>query len=84
MVLSGITVSAGEMAAAVERNKGNRKVGTITFQPDPGIQKIVDGWPGGSKGTRAEALGIGTDASIDEIVRHFIEDDLDNQINGIF
>ena len=84
MVLSGITVSAGEMAAAVERNKGNRKLGTITFTPDPAIQKIVDGWPGGTKGARAEALGIGTDQSIDEIVRHFIEDDLDNQINGIF
>ena len=84
MLLSGITVSAGEVAAAVERNKGNRKLGEITFQTDPAIQAIVNGWPGGTKGARAEALGIGTDSSIDEIVRHFIEDDLDNQIQGIF
>lgn len=84
MLLSGITVSAGEIAAAVERNKGNRKLGEITFQTDPAIQAIVNGWPGGTKGARAEALGIGTDSSIDEIVRHFIEDDLDNQIQGIF
>jgi nucleoside-diphosphate-sugar epimerase len=84
MILSGITVSAGEMADAVERNKGNRNLGKITFQPDPAIQKIVNGWPGGSHGARAEALGIGTDESIDEIVRHFIADDLDNQIQGIF
>lgn len=84
MLLSGITVSAGEIAAAVERNKGNRKLGEITFKTDPAIQAIVNGWPGGTKGARAEALGIGTDSSIDEIVRHFIEDDLDNQIQGIF
>ncbi|WP_416899994.1 MAG: D-erythronate dehydrogenase [Minwuia sp.] len=84
LLLSGITVSAGEIAEAVERNRGNRKVGAIRFQPDPAIQKIVNGWPGGARGARAEALGIGTDASIDEIVRHFIEDDLDNQMQGIF
>lgn len=84
MLLSGITVSAGEIAAAVERNKGNRRLGEIVFQTDPAIQAIVNGWPGGTKGARAEALGIGTDSSIDEIVRHFIEDDLDNQIQGIF
>jgi len=84
LTLSGITVSAGEIAEAVERNKGNRKVGEIRFEPDPAIQKIVNGWPGGCKGTRAEALGIGVDGSIDEIVRYFIEDDLDNQIQGRF
>ena len=84
MLLSGITVTAGEMAEAVERNKGNRKLGAIRFEPDPATQRIVDGWPRGAKGERAEALGIGTDASIDEIVRHFIDDDLDNQKRGIF
>ncbi|WP_417518608.1 D-erythronate dehydrogenase [Minwuia sp.] len=84
MVLSGITVSAGEIAEAVARNKGNRKVGEIRFEPDPAIQKIVDGWPGGCRGDRAEALGIKVDGSIDEIVRYFIEDDLDNQMQGKF
>lgn len=84
LVLSGITVTAGEIAEAVERNRGNRKLGEIRFAPDPAIQRIVDGWPRGTRGERAEALGIAADGSIDEIVRHFIEDDLDNQIQGIF
>lgn len=84
MLLSGITVTAGEIAEAVERNRGNRKLGEIRFAPDPAIQRIVDGWPRGARGERAERLGIGTDASIDEIVRHFIADDLDNQMRGIF
>jgi hypothetical protein len=84
MVLSGITVTAGEIAEAVERNRGNRKLGEIRFAPDPAIQRIVDGWPRGTRGERAAALGIAADGSIDEIVRHFIEDDLDNQMQGIF
>lgn len=84
LLLSGFTATAGEMQEAVLRNRGNRKLGEIRFRPDPAIQAIVNGWPSGTKGARAEALGIHTDASIDEIVRHFIEDDLDNQIKGNF
>jgi len=84
LLLSGFTATAGEMQAAVLRNRGNRKIGAINFRPDPKTQAIVDGWPSGTSGARAEALGIHTDASIDEIVRHFIEDDLDDQIQGRF
>lgn len=84
LLLSGFTATAGEMQEAVIRNRGNRKLGAINFKPDPATQAIVNGWPSGTKGARAEALGIHTDASIDEIVRHFIEDDLDNQIRGNF
>lgn len=83
LLLTGIRVNAGEMAAAVERNKGNRKIGTIHWQPDAAIQKIVDGWPGETRSERAEALGFTHDASIDEIVQAFIADDLDNQIKSL-
>lgn len=84
LLLSGFTATAAEMQEAVVRNRGNRKLGEIRFNPDPKTQAIVNGWPSGTMGARAEALGIHTDASIDEIVRHFIEDDLDNQIKGNF
>lgn len=84
LLLSGITVSAGEIADAVERNRGNRTLGTIHWQPDAAIQRIVDGWPKGSSGKRADALGIEKDGNIDEIIRYFIEDDLDRQIRGQF
>ena len=84
LLLSGITVSAGEIAEAVARNQGNRNLGEIIWQPDPAIQRIVDGWPKGSSGKRADALGIKKDGNIDEIVRYFIEDDLDQQIRGQF
>jgi nucleoside-diphosphate-sugar epimerase len=77
VLLSGITVSARDMAAAVERNAGNRKLGTIHWREDPAIKAIVGGWPTGTRSARAEALGFQTDADIDEIVRGFIADDLE-------
>lgn len=77
LLLSGIEVKASEMVAAVARNAGNRKTGTVRWTPDPAVMKIVDGWPGEARGARAEALGIRPDGSIDEIVQQFIADDLD-------
>lgn len=88
LLLSGIRVTAGEMAAAVERAapalKGaNRKIGTIHWTPDAAIQKIVDGWPGATSSERAKTMGFTVDAGIDEIVQAFIADDLDNQIKSL-
>ena len=76
LLLSGIRATASDMADAVARNAGNRSIGAIRWKPDPATMKIVGGWPGAAHGARAEALGIAPDASIDEIVRGFIADDL--------
>ena len=76
LLLSGIRATASDMAEAVTRNAGNRRIGAIRWKPDPATMKIVGGWPGAARGARAEALGIAPDASIDEIVRAFIADDL--------
>lgn len=83
LLLSGISVTAAEMEAAMKRNAGNRKTGQVLWQPDAGTQKIVDGWPRASRGARAEKLGFTVDQSIDEIVQAFIADDLDDQIRSI-
>ena len=76
LLLSGLRATAAEMADAVARNAGNRRTGAIRWKPDPATMRIVGGWPGEARGARAEALGIGPDGSIDEIVRGFIADDL--------
>ncbi len=83
LLLSGITVRADEMVAAMQRQGGN-DIGQVIWQPDPAIQAIVDGWPGECRGDRAEALGIHTDPDIDAIVRAFIEDDLEDQRRLVF
>lgn len=77
LLLSGIEVTAQEMADAVQRNAGNRKTGAIHWRPDPATMAIVGGWPGEAVGARAESLGVTKDATIDDIVRSFIADDLD-------
>lgn len=68
------------MAAAVERHKGNRKIGKILWQPDPAIQKIVDGWPRATHSARAEYLGFEKDNNLDDMIHGFIEEDLEDQL----
>jgi nucleoside-diphosphate-sugar epimerase len=83
LLLSGIAVTAKEMEAAMRRHAGNRKIGTVRWEPDAPTQTIVDGWPKASLGQRADKFGFTVDASIDEIVQAFIADDLDEQIRSL-
>ena len=83
VLLNGITVTAGQIAEAVERRGNEHKLGRIVWEPDPGIQKIVDGWPKGSRSAKATALGFEADESIDEIIDAFVEDDLAAQIASL-
>jgi nucleoside-diphosphate-sugar epimerase len=80
LLLNGINVTARELEQAVGRHAGNRKVGKVSWQHDPAIQKICDGWPQGIDSRRARSLGFETDKDLDEVVRNFIADDLDDQL----
>jgi nucleoside-diphosphate-sugar epimerase len=80
LLLNGINVTAKELEQAVARHAGNRKVGKVAWQHDPAIQKICDGWPQGIDGKRARSLGFEIDKDLDEVVRNFIADDIDEQL----
>ena len=80
LLLNGINVTARELEQAVGKHAGNRKVGKVTWQHDPAIQKICDGWPQGIDSARARRLGFEIDKDLDEVVRNFIADDLDEQM----
>jgi nucleoside-diphosphate-sugar epimerase len=80
LLLNGINVTARQLEQAMQRHAGNRNVGKVAWQHDPAIQKICDGWPQGIESRRARALGFDTDRDLDEIVRNFIADDLDDQM----
>jgi nucleoside-diphosphate-sugar epimerase len=82
LLLNGFAATAKELAAAVPRHAGNRKTGHITWEHDPAIQKIVDGWPQGIDSRRARDLGFRTDRDLDEVVQNFIADDLDEQMRS--
>ena len=80
LLLNGIKVTAKDLEQAMLRHAGNRRVGKVAWQHDPAIQRICDGWPQGIASARARSLGFETDQDLDEIVRIFIADDLDDQM----
>ncbi|HEX3952654.1 MAG TPA: D-erythronate dehydrogenase [Stellaceae bacterium] len=77
--LPGFSTSVGDMAAALRRAGGEAAYARLRWQPDATIQAIVGSWPRDLASPRAEALGFGRDAGIDEVVHAFIEDDLPMQ-----
>lgn len=74
--LPGISVSAGEMVAALERVAGPEVAALVRWELDEGIERIAAGWPGAWDTSRAVRLGLRGDADFDEIVRIYLEDDL--------
>jgi nucleoside-diphosphate-sugar epimerase len=75
--LPGLSVSIQEMVDSLRDIAGDAVVGRISWQPDPFIQKMVDGWPARLAPQRAESLGFKADNSIKQIIQAFVEDELD-------
>jgi nucleoside-diphosphate-sugar epimerase len=69
VLLSGISASAQEMWDAVKA----RARGKVRFEPDPGLQPLMDAAPKATLSKRAAELGLPASQSIDEIVREYEE-----------
>lgn len=78
--LPGLATSVRDMVAALERVAGSHVVQRIRWEPDPAIVRIVNSWPGDFDTARADAMGFQRDASFDDIVRAYIEDELKGKI----
>jgi nucleoside-diphosphate-sugar epimerase len=78
--LPGLATTVSEMVAALERVAGAEATKRIRWQPDPAVIRIVNTWPGDFDTKRADAMGFGRDASFDDIVRAYIEDELQSRI----
>jgi len=74
--LPGISVTVGEMVAALERVAGKRVAARVEWTHDPVIDRIISSWPGAWDASRATALGFVGDVDFDDIIRTYIEDDL--------
>ena len=74
--MPGVSATVGEMIASFETVAGPGFTQLIRREPDPTIQRIVDGWPQRVDASRAQELGFSADANFEEIVRHYIEDEL--------
>ncbi|MGI9006361.1 MAG: D-erythronate dehydrogenase [Streptosporangiaceae bacterium] len=72
--LPALTVTVGEMVAALERAAGPAAASLIDWIPDPAVARIVTGWPARFRPGRAAGIGLGPDADFDSVIaRHAYE-----------
>jgi nucleoside-diphosphate-sugar epimerase len=74
--LPGLSVTVGEMVAALERVAGPDAVGRIEWRRDPRVEQIVCSWPGAWDSTRATSLGFPADSTFDAVIRHYMAEEL--------
>lgn len=65
-----------EMMAALAEIAQRRGIvlGPITESPDESILQIIRGWPEGTDGGRARALGMRSDDSVEQVINEYITD----------
>jgi D-erythronate 2-dehydrogenase len=78
--MPGVSVTVGEQIEALRRVAGEAAVKRIREEPDPVVQKIVDGWPRNFDPRRALELGFRADSNFDEIIKIHIEDELGGHV----
>jgi len=72
----GLSATVGEEIEALRRAAGDKAVKLIREVPDETIIRIVGGWARNFDAKRALSLGFRAEASMDEIIRVHIEDEL--------
>jgi nucleoside-diphosphate-sugar epimerase len=68
----GLTVTADEMLASLERLAGAEVRSRVRCEIDQRIWRLVSTWPGAFDISRALRLGFSVDRDIDAVVRQFM------------
>ncbi len=76
LTMPSVSVTVAEQIESLARVGGADITRLIRDEPDPGIAKMVGGWPQGFAATRARALGFTCEGSFDEIVDAYVADEL--------
>ena len=74
--LPGVSCTVEEQIEELRRAAGQSVIKLIERQPDDTIINIVSSWPRNFTAKRARALGFQAEASFDEIIATYIQDDL--------
>ena len=74
--LPGLATTAGEMVAALARVAGDDVARRVRWEKDEAITRLVGSWPGSFLTPRADRLGFVRDASFDDVVRAYIDEEL--------
>jgi nucleoside-diphosphate-sugar epimerase len=72
--LPALNVTVQQMLDALEKVAGPKVRQRVVFRRDERIAGIVANWPQGASSARARALGLGGDASFEDIIRQYIDD----------
>ncbi len=82
LTMPGMSVTVGEQIAALHAVAGSQVTALIRREPDPVIQRIVDGWAQGFDAQRAAALGFRAETRFEQIIQAHIEDELGGRIGA--
>jgi len=74
--LPGLSITVGEMVAAMGRVAGDAPVKLIQWEEDAAIMKLVRTWPGDFITSRGESMGFVCDTNYDDVVRAYMDDEL--------
>jgi nucleoside-diphosphate-sugar epimerase len=82
ITMPGVSATVAEQIEALRRAGGDDAVLLIRREPDERILRIVQTWPGRFAAERAQALGFRAEASFDEIVHVYVEDELGGRVGA--
>ncbi|MEM0906367.1 MAG: D-erythronate dehydrogenase [Pseudomonadota bacterium] len=74
--LPGRIATIGQMIEAMRTVAGDEPVSRITWERDQRIVDIVSGWRANINDERARSFGLDRDASFEDNIRYFLEDDI--------
>ena len=75
----GLSLTVGDMVAALERVAGVEVVNRIQWTADPRIERIVSTWPGALESRRALALGFPCDEDFEVVIRQHMRDKMNDR-----
>ncbi|NLS01735.1 SDR family oxidoreductase [Rhizobium sp. P38BS-XIX] len=78
--MPGLSATVGEQIDALRRVAGAKAVSLIRRERDDNIARICEGWAPGFEAKRARALGFVAEASFDEIIQVYIEDEMGGRL----
>lgn len=74
--LPGVSCTVAEQIEALKNIAGNDIAKLIRHEPDPAIEKIVQGWPRNFDPQRAISLGFRAEPSFRRIIQVYMDEDL--------
>jgi nucleoside-diphosphate-sugar epimerase len=77
--MPGLSATVSDELIALRTVGGDEAVARVRREPDETIARIVAGWPRSFDARRAQDLGFRAETDFEEIVRVYVEDELDGR-----